>query len=161
MNISLIAALTANHVIGINNEIPWYLPTDLAWFKYNTLDKTVIMGRRTFESIGHPLPRRHNIVLSKQPHKDNRVTWVTSLESAIIAAYDRVNQEVVVIGGSSIYTQFMPLAKRMYLTHLDIKIDGDTYFPDYSKYTWKSKFIEFHTNNSINDYYYFEILDKC
>ncbi|EOU9780551.1 dihydrofolate reductase, partial [Escherichia coli] len=86
MNISLIAALAADRVIGMENAMPWHLPADLAWFKRNTLDKPVIMGRKTFESIGRPLPGRHNIVLSSQAGTDDRVTWVVSPEAAIAAA---------------------------------------------------------------------------
>ena len=88
MNISLIAALAADRVIGMENAMPWHLPADLAWFKRNTLDKPVIMGRKTFESIGRPLPGRHNIVLSSQAGTDDRVTWVVSPEAAIAAAGD-------------------------------------------------------------------------
>lgn len=97
MIISLIAALAADRVIGMENAMPWHLPEDLAWFKRNTLNKPVIMGRKTFESIGRPLPGRHNIVLSSQPGKGSGVTWVTSLEEALAAAGDV--EEVMVMGG--------------------------------------------------------------
>ena len=83
MIISLIAALAADRVIGMENAMPWHLPADLAWFKRNTLNKPVIMGRKTFESIGRPLPGRLNIVISSQPGTDERVTWAASIRRAI------------------------------------------------------------------------------
>ena len=159
MYISLIAALAADRVIGMENAMPWHLPADLAWFKRNTLDKPVIMGRKTFESIGRPLPGRHNIVLSSQPSNDERVTWVASPEAAIAAAGDV--EEVMVIGGGSIYSQFLPLAQRMYLTHVDAEVGGDTYFPDYEPDEWETSFSEFHDADSANSHgYCFEILHK-
>ena len=88
MIISLIAALAADRVIGMENAMPWHLPADLAWFKRNTLNKPVIMGRKTFESIGRPLPGRHNIVLSSRPGTDAGVTWATSLDEALAASGD-------------------------------------------------------------------------
>lgn len=95
MIISLIAALAADRVIGMENAMPWHLPADLAWFKRNTLNKPVIMGRKTFESIGRPLPGRHNIVLSSRPGSETGVTWATSLDEALAAAGDV--EEVMVL----------------------------------------------------------------
>lgn len=96
MIISLIAALAADRVIGMENAMPWHLPADLAWFKRNTLNKPVIMGRKTFESIGRPLPGRLNIVISSQPGTDDRVTWATSIDQALSLAGDV--EEVMVMG---------------------------------------------------------------
>jgi dihydrofolate reductase len=98
MIISLIAALAADRVIGMENAMPWHLPADLAWFKRNTLNKPVIMGRKTFESIGRPLPGRHNIVLSSRPGTDVGVTWATSLDEALAAAGD-VEEVMVMAAG--------------------------------------------------------------
>ena len=100
MMISLIAALAADRVIGMENAMPWNLPADLAWFKRNTLNKPVIMGRLTWESIGRPLPNRLNIVVSSQPGNAEGVTWVSSIEEAINAAGDA--EEIMVIGGGRI-----------------------------------------------------------
>ncbi|WP_216782565.1 type 3 dihydrofolate reductase [Candidatus Profftia tarda] len=159
MNISLIAALSTNRVIGVNNSMPWYLPADLVWFKNHTLDRSVIMGRKTFESIGRPLRRRHNIVLSNKPGNDKRVTWVSSPEAAILAAVEK--EEILVIGGGSVYLQFMPFAKNMYLTHIDLEVHGDTHFPRYEIDLWKTKYIELHNKKGKNGHsYYFEILHK-
>ncbi|MCE1709150.1 type 3 dihydrofolate reductase, partial [Enterobacter hormaechei] len=115
--ISLIAAMAMDRVIGMENAMPWTLPGDLAWFKRNTLGKPVVMGRVTYESIGRPLPGRLNIVISSQPASDDRVTWVSSIEAALAAVGDV--EEVMVMGGGKIYEQFIPLAHRMYLTHID------------------------------------------
>ena len=154
--ISLIAALAADRIIGMENAMPWHLPADLAWFKRNTLNKPVIMGRLTFESIGRPLPGRLNIVVSSQPGNHDGVT-VTSPEEAIAAAGEA--EEIMVIGGGRIYAQ-MARADRLYLTHIDAE-GGDTQFPDYEPDEWQSTFSEFHDADAQNSHSYcFEILDR-
>lgn len=159
MIISLIAALAADRVIGMENAMPWHLPADLAWFKRNTLNKPVIMGRKTFESIGRPLPGRHNIVLSSQPGSEAGVTWVTSLDEALAAAGEA--EEVMVMGGGRVYTQFLPRANRLYLTHIDAEVEGDTHFPDYEPDEWETSFSEFHDADTLNSHgYCFEILER-
>ncbi|WP_413722122.1 type 3 dihydrofolate reductase [Sodalis sp. RH23] len=159
MKISLIAALAVDRVIGLENAMPWHLPADMAWFKRNTLHKPVIMGRRTYESIGQPLPGRLNIVLSRHPAADDRVTWVTTPEQALAAAGEA--EEVMVIGGGKIYAHFLPQAARLYLTHIDAEIDGDTYFPEYEPDQWQSTFSEFHDADEKNSHSFcWEILDR-
>jgi len=157
--ISLIAALAADRIIGMENAMPWDLPADLAWFKRNTLKKPVIMGRLTFESIGRPLPGRLNIVVSSKPGSAEGVTWVTSLDAALQAAGDA--EEVMVIGGGRIYEQMLPRADRLYLTHIDAEVEGDTQFPDYEPDEWQSTISEFHDADAQNSHSYcFEILDR-
>ncbi|QDY40946.1 type 3 dihydrofolate reductase [Candidatus Pantoea soli] len=157
--ISLIAALAADRIIGMENAMPWNLPADLAWFKRNTLNKPVIMGRLTFESIGRPLPGRLNIVVSSKPGTQAGVTWVTSLEAAIEAAGEA--EEIMVIGGGRIYAQMLARADRLYLTHIDAEVEGDTQFPDYEPDEWQSTFSEFHDADAQNSHSYcFEILDR-
>lgn len=159
MIISLIAALATDRVIGMENAMPWHLPGDLAWFKRNTLNKPVIMGRKTFESIGRPLPGRLNIVISSKPGEHEGVTWVTSVDAALAAA-DGV-EEVMVMGGGRVYEQFLPKANRLYLTHIDAEVEGDTHFPDYEPDDWESTFSEFHDADEQNSHgYCFEILDR-
>lgn len=159
MIISLIAALAADHVIGMENAMPWHLPADLAWFKRNTLNKPVIMGRKTFKSIGRSLPGRHNIVLSSRPSSESSVTWATSLDEALAAAGDV--EEVMVMGGGRIYSQLLPRANRLYLTHIDAEIEGDTHFPDYEPGEWETSFSEFHDADELNSHRYcFEILER-
>ena len=157
--ISLIAALAADRVIGMEGAMPWNLPADLAWFKRNTLNKPVIMGRLTFESIGRPLPGRLNIVVSRQPGATEGVTWVASLDEAIKTAGDV--PEIMVIGGGRIYEQMLKRADRLYLTHIDAEVEGDTQFPDYEPDEWQSTFSEFHDADEQNSHSYcFEILDR-
>ncbi|MCX3309887.1 type 3 dihydrofolate reductase [Pantoea vagans] len=157
--ISLIAALAADRIIGMENAMPWDLPADLAWFKRNTLKKPVIMGRLTFESIGRPLPGRLNIVISSKPGTTEGVTWVTSLDEALQAAGDA--EEIMVIGGGRVYEQMLKRADRLYLTHIDAEVEGDTQFPDYEPDEWQSTFSEFHDADEQNSHSYcFEILDR-
>ncbi|MCX8957526.1 type 3 dihydrofolate reductase [Erwinia psidii] len=157
--ISLIVAMAADRVIGMENAMPWHLPADLAWFKRNTLNKPVIMGRRTFESIGRPLPERLNIVISSQSGEDAGVIWVTSVDEALRAAGDV--EEIMVIGGGRVYEQLLPKANRLYLTHIDAEVEGDTAFPDYEPDEWQSVFSEFRDADEQNSHSWFwEILDR-
>ncbi len=157
--ISLIAAMAADRIIGMDNAMPWNLPADLAWFKKQTLNKPVIMGRRTFESIGRPLPGRLNIVISRAPGKTAGVTHAASLEEALLLAGDV--PEVMIIGGGNIYAQMLEKADRLYLTHIDAEVEGDTQFPDYDPDQWQSVFSEFHDADSLNTHSFcFEILDR-
>ncbi|MCV9878359.1 type 3 dihydrofolate reductase [Brenneria izbisi] len=159
MVISLIAALAVDRVIGMENAMPWHLPADLAWFKHHTQGKPIVMGRNTFRSIGQPLPGRHNIVVSRLPGDDDRVTWVASLDEALVAAGEA--KEVMIIGGGSIYQQMLPKAHRLYLTHIDAEVEGDTHFPDYEPDEWLSTFSEFHDADERNSHSYcFEILER-
>ncbi|WLS78313.1 type 3 dihydrofolate reductase [Erwinia pyri] len=157
--ISLIAAMAADRVIGMDNAMPWHLPADLAWFKRNTLNKPVIMGRRTWESVGRPLPDRLNIVISSQPSTAEGVTWVASIEEALQAAGEA--EEVMVIGGGRIYEQFLAQADKLYLTHIDAEVVGDTTFPDFEPEEWQSTFSEFHDADDKNSHSFcFEILER-
>ncbi|MGG2142610.1 type 3 dihydrofolate reductase [Symbiopectobacterium sp. RP] len=157
--ISLIAALAVDRVIGMENAMPWHLPADLAWFKRQTLNKPIIMGHNTFRSIGQPLPGRKNIVVSSRTGDDERVTWVSTLEAALEAASGA--EEVMVIGGGSIYQQMLPQASRLYLTHIDAEVEGDTHFPEYEPDAWSSVFSEFHDPDEKNSHSYcFEILER-
>lgn len=130
MQIAMIAAMAANRVIGFNNQMPWHLPADLKHFKAVTLGKPVIMGRKTYESIGRPLPGRRNIVISRQaPPVDSPVEWANSVEQALALVAEA--PEVMIIGGAEIYRQCLPVAKRLYLTEIELVTLGDAWFPDY------------------------------
>jgi dihydrofolate reductase len=140
--VAIIAAVAANGVIGDHNRIPWRLPSDFAHFKRMTVGKPLIMGRKTFESIGRPLPGRSNLVVSRQEgyHPDG-VEVFPSLEAALgraqeIAAEDRAN-EVMIGGGAEIYAQALPIADRMYITHVGLVPDGDARFPQVDLEEWK------------------------
>ena len=165
MILSVIVAMAHNRVIGLNNQMPWHLPADLAWFKKNTLNKPVIMGRKTFESIGRPLPNRHNIVISRQiesiDNKISNVSWVKSIDEAISLAQEQQPDEVFIIGGGNIYQQILPLIDLLYLTHIDAELQGDTYFPDYLPEQWQVIYQEDHQADEKNSYpYQFKILQR-
>ncbi len=136
MIISLIAALDRNRVIGKNNGLPWHLPGDLKRFKKLTEGKAVIMGRKTYESIGHPLPNRLNIVLTQNKSfmAPDGVVVVYSKEEAREKAAG--HEEALVIGGERVFKEFLPLAQRMYLTFIDHAFEGDVYFPDFNLQEW-------------------------
>jgi dihydrofolate reductase len=133
--ITLIAALAHNRVIGKNNVMPWHLPEDLAHFKRTTLNHPVIMGRKTWESIGRPLPKRRNIVISRQI--DLNVIGaevVPSFDAALTLCADE--HEIFVIGGGQLYAETLPFADRLVLTEIEQNFDGDTFFPDFSTMDW-------------------------
>ena len=132
--VSMIVAMASNRVIGRNNQLPWYLPNDLKYFKAATMGKPIVMGRKTFESIGRPLPGRANIVVTSNPEfTAEGVKVVHSPEEAMrlgkdIAFVDGA-KEVMVIGGSQLYQEMLPLAQRLYLTEVKAEVEGDALFP--------------------------------
>lgn len=143
MIISLIAAQSTNRVIGINNSLPWDIPEDLNYFKEKTRGKIIIMGRKTFESLPKPLPKRFHIVISRTPpasSNQSMVLWVTSIEQALEAAKKMIPEwpdEVFIIGGGEIYTQSLTFTNRIYLTQIHKEFTGDAYFPEFDKSTFK------------------------
>lgn len=152
MKITMIAAMADNRVIGKDNNMPWHLPADLKFFKKVTLGKAVIMGRKTFESIGRPLPKRHNIVITRdQNFNPDGVDVVYSTEQAILKA--GAVDEVVIIGGGNIYQQFMDKADELYLTFIDLAVDGDAHFPDYqASGEWEQVWQEAHVQEDDVDF---------
>lgn len=138
VEIALIAAMDENGLIGAAGGMPWHLPADLKHFKQTTLYKPILMGRRTHESIGRPLPRRRNIVLTRDPdYSTEGCECVTSLQAArLIAATDGAAQ-LAVIGGAQVYAQALPLAQRLYITRIHERYSGDTWFPDVDWSQWQ------------------------
>ena len=136
MGISLIAALSNNNVIGVNGKIPWKLKEDLIHFKKTTLGSAIIMGRKTFESIGKPLAERLNIVMTSNPKGLDGIQEVSSIENAIKVGLN-FSENIFVIGGQSIYETFLPISTKMYLTFIDIEVSGDTFFPKWDKSEWE------------------------
>ncbi|MDQ2070462.1 type 3 dihydrofolate reductase [Natronospira bacteriovora] len=135
MEIVLVAAMARHHVIGRDGGMPWHLPADLAHFKRVTLNHPVIMGRKTFESIGFALPKRRNIVVTRNPEAEFPGAEVaTSLEEALARVAD--SETVMVIGGGQLYREALPRATRLELTFIDAEIDGDTAFPAWSSEQW-------------------------
>ncbi|MCM3387021.1 type 3 dihydrofolate reductase [Ureibacillus chungkukjangi] len=128
--ISLIVAHDKNRVIGYENKMPWHLPGELQYFKEQTMGKPMIMGRKTFDSIGRPLPGRRNIVITRnENYIAEGIEVVTSLEEALRLAGDVA--EVMVIGGEQIFKIVLPIADRLYITHIEHEFNGDTFFPTY------------------------------
>ena len=135
MIISIIAAMDRNRLIGNNNQLPWHLPADFAHFKSVTMGKPVVMGRKTHESIGKPLPGRTNIVLTRNADiKFEGVECVSSFEQALALVADV--EEVMVIGGSTIYEMLLPQVNRLYFTYVDAEFDGDAWFPEFDVNQW-------------------------
>nr|WP_247664726.1 type 3 dihydrofolate reductase [Pseudoalteromonas sp. MMG010] len=134
----MIAAMANNRVIGLDNEMPWHLPADLQHFKKVTTGKPVIMGRKTFESIGRPLPNRRNIIITRNSeYQSEGIETVSSPEAALELVFDV--EEIMIIGGGNIYQQFLPIADRLYLTLIDLEVAGDTQFPEYMTVAnWKT-----------------------
>jgi len=151
--ISLIAAMANNRVIGKDNQMPWHLPADLKHFKAVTLGKPVIMGRKTYESIGRPLPGRRNIILTRdQDYTVNGCESVSSLEEAMAQLKDV--EEVMIIGGGYLYSQTLSQADRLYLTFIDLDVDGDTKFPEFEHLKLKEVKREKYHKNEKNPYNY-------
>jgi dihydrofolate reductase len=148
MEVVLVVARADNGVIGREGALPWRLPADLRRFKAMTVGKPVLMGRKTFESIGRPLPGRHNIVLTRQPDwRADGVTVVPNLAEAIAAAGldPRARAEaLMVIGGAEIYAQALPLASRVELTEVHVDAEGDTRLPGFSGAVWREVAREWH-----------------
>lgn len=124
-----------NRLIGRDNNLPWHLPADLQHFKSVTMSKPILMGRKTYDSIGRPLPGRQNIVLTRGDFEIEGVTVVHSIDEAIAAAGDV--EEVMVIGGSSIYELVLPKVQRMYLSFVEGEFEGDAWFPEFDESEWE------------------------
>jgi dihydrofolate reductase len=151
--IELVVAVAANGVIGADGRMPWHLPADLARFKRITVGKPVIMGRRTHESIGRPLPGRHNIILSRDPaFRPAGVTVVPNLAEAIAATglHGTARADsIIVIGGGEIYSLALPIATAIELTRIELRPAGDTFFPDLHADQWQAVWREDHPAGSI------------
>lgn len=132
--ISFVVAMDENRAIGKDNDLPWYLPNDLKHFKKTTMGKPIVMGRKTYESIGKPLPGRENIVVTRdESYKAEGTTIVHSVDEVL-----KINaEEICVIGGSEIFKQFLPVADRLYITEIHHTFDADTYFPELNDDEWK------------------------
>jgi dihydrofolate reductase len=162
MIISCIVAVAKNNVIGKNNNIPWYLPADLKYFKNTTLNHHVIMGRNCYESIGKPLPKRTNIIITKDAYFISSNCLVArSIPEALHMAHDNGEEEVFIIGGGQIYEQTVDLWDKLYITEVDLNVDGDVFFPNIDLNTWKLLYDEHHTKDDKNNWdYTFKIFQR-
>jgi dihydrofolate reductase len=149
--ISLIVAVSTNNVIGADGDLPWRLSDDLKRFKAVTMGKPIVMGRKTYESIGRPLPGRQNIVITRQNNfTADGCDIVRSTAEAVDVAGGA--DEVMVIGGSQIYAAFLPLADRIYLTRVHTEVDGDAFFPPLDEAEWRESVSESYEADDSNDY---------
>jgi dihydrofolate reductase len=150
--LTLIAAVARNGVIGKDNALPpWRLPGDLKRFKALTMGNPIVMGRKTWQSLGRPLPGRLNIVVTRDPDFEaSGAAIVHSVEEALAVAAEA--PEVFVIGGAEIYALTLPRASRLQLTEVDADFDGDTYFPDWARREWRESQREFHRGDAGPDY---------
>ncbi len=162
MLVSAIVAVAHNHVIGHDNQIPWYLPADMAYFKRTTMEHCIIMGRNSFQSIGRPLPKRTNIVITRDPFfVAEGVLVAHSTEDALGIAFDHGETEAFIIGGGEIYRDSMDLWDKIYLTEVDIAVPGSVYFPEINPAEWSETWREAHQPDAKNEYaYVFRVLER-
>jgi dihydrofolate reductase len=162
MRISFIVAKAENNVIGINNKLPWHLKDDLQNFKKITMGHHMLMGRKTFESIGKALPGRMSLVISSEPKAvTEQVVWFSSIFRAIKFAERAGETELFIIGGEKIFKSALSLADRIYLTDVMGDVKGDTFFPQLSLKNWKLVSEQSFTKNAENDHaFVFRILDR-
>ena len=160
MSLSIVVAMDENRLIGKDNKLPWHLPADLAYFKKITTGKSIVMGRKTYDSIGRPLPNRRNIVISR-----NSKTLITGCE--VITSIDEVlsitkdEDEVMIIGGASLCEQLLPQVSRLYITKIEGEFDGDVYFPEYDESDWRQVSCESHLPDDSNQHtYHFLVLER-
>jgi len=154
--IKIIAALAKNGVIGRGNDLPWYLPADLKWFKTHTKNRVVVMGSKTYHSIlqrlGKPLPDRHNIVLTRRisdEHHFQEVEFFHHWENIVRRSE---TEDIIVIGGATLYELALPFAKQMYLTRVHTEPDGDTFFPEWNPSDWLLVSSESHDSDEKNEF---------
>ncbi|HBZ95311.1 dihydrofolate reductase [Pseudomonas sp. UBA7530] len=163
--LSLIAALARNRVIGRDNQLPWHLPADLKHFKAMTLGKPIIMGRKTWDSLGRPLPGRLNIVVSRQPGlilegAEVLATLEAAIERADAWARAEDAEELMLIGGAQLYELGLAQADRLYLTRVGLEPDGDAFFPEIDESAWRMASSVEHPASAETPFYAFEIWER-
>ena len=156
ITISHVVALSNNNVIGVNNNLPWNLKTDLAHFKNYTSNKIIVMGRKTYESIGRPLPNRINLIVSNTIKEINGAELFKSTEDAINKARELcINknlEEIIIIGGGYLFRDTLSITNKLVLTKVDCNIEGDVFYPDIDLNEWEKLSSEHFTKDSDNDY---------
>lgn len=163
MIISCIVAVDKNNAIGKGNDIPWYLPADLKYFKKNTLNKTILMGRKCFQSIGRPLPKRNNIIVTRDPfYIVSNCIVVRSIEEGIQWSVENGDEELCIIGGGTIYEQTEELWDKLYLTEVDLDVDeAEIFFPKVDLSQWKLIREEAHQKDEKNAHdYTFKLYER-
>lgn len=164
LRLSLLVAMARNRVIGRNNKLPWHLPADLKHFKFLTMGKTIVMGRKTYESIGKPLPGRVNIIITRQAgYEVPGATVVSSIDDALLMCEKirSINGENFIIGGEELYRQTLKICQRIYITEIQRDFEGDVYFPEVDPNEWKETQRDKHiSENDANLEYHFVVLDR-
>lgn len=163
MSICLVVAAAENNVIGIDNKMPWHLPKDLQYFKQVTMSKPIIMGRKTFDSIGRPLPGRENIVITRQQEWQHDGVHVVNNIGAAIEFAEQLSphSDVMIIGGAEIYRQSLERADKIFLTRVYTELDGDAFFPSLDAAQWREISCEKHAACERNPYpYAFCVLER-
>ena len=160
MRLSIVVAMDDNRLIGSKNQLPWHLPADLAYFKKLTTGKSILMGRKTYDSIGRPLPNRRNIVITRNSNISiPGCEVVSSIDHAL--ELTKEDPEVMVIGGASLCEQLLPKINRLYITKIDGVFEGDVFFPKYDDFDWLEVSCESHPKDNSNAYSYkFIVLDR-
>ncbi|WP_160070217.1 dihydrofolate reductase [Sphingobacterium bovisgrunnientis] len=159
--ITLIVAAAENNAIGKDNQMLWHLPNDFKYFKKNTLEHSVVMGRKTFVSIGKPLPERRNIILTRDMNYSHEDVDVANSVQEVLN-YCRDEREIFIIGGADIYKQTLPLADKILLTRVHTTIDGDAYFPELLDHQWKLVSAEKHEKDEKHAFdYTFEVYERA
>jgi dihydrofolate reductase len=159
--LSFIVAMDSKSAIGKNNELPWHLPADLAFFKQVTMGKPIVMGRKTHESIGKALPGRENIVLTRDEQYKSKDCFIIHSPSEITDIENRLDDELFVIGGAEIFKEMFPLADRLFITRIEGDFGGDTFFPSFNQEEWDLVSKEKGHRDDKNPYdYYFMIYDR-
>nr|AIA10532.1 dihydrofolate reductase [uncultured bacterium] len=163
VHISAIAAVAKNNVIGRDNKLIWHIPEDMRHFKATTMGKPIVMGRKSYESLGKPLPGRVNIVISRSGGKvvnENGPFFFTSIDEALADANKRAEKsgagEIMIIGGGEIYKQTLPITDRIYLTRVEKDYEGDTFFPDLNPHEWHTVSKEHHDGDPPFTFYLLE-----
>ena len=135
--ISFVVAMDNNKVIGINNHLPWHIPADLKFFKKVTMGHPIVMGRKTYESIGKPLPGRENIIVTRNQNYSQEGCTVIHTIDELLKLSEEKKEEICVIGGAEIFKATFPYADRLYITKINDEFEGDTFFPDFKEVDWK------------------------
>lgn len=151
--ISIIVAMGKNNEIGLNNEMPWHLPNDLRYFKNITTGHTIVMGRKTYESIGRPLPNRKNVILSRQslelPESVSQIQDINDIKKLA-----QSNEQIFILGGAEVYRQTIDLADELFITQINESFTADTYFPQVNLLEWQQVSAEQGLRDEKNDYDY-------
>jgi dihydrofolate reductase len=164
LRLSLLVAMAKNRVIGRDNKLPWHLPADLKHFKYLTMGQTIVMGRKTYESIGKPLPCRVNIIITRQAgYEVPGATVVSTIDDALLMCEKirSINGENFIIGGEELYRQTLKMCQRIYITEIQRDFEGDVYFPEVDPNEWEETQRHKHiSENDTNLEYHFVVLDR-